>query len=86
MNKYFYPIYKMKLKPWIKYWVLKKGLNPIVLSDLIEGTSPITISDVYKGTSLQELAFKGQTIQDRIVKGDNYININEESYRVDLRW
>ena len=24
MNKYFYPIYKMKLKPWIKYWLLKK--------------------------------------------------------------
>lgn len=25
MNKYFYPIYKMKLKPWIKYWLLKKA-------------------------------------------------------------
>ena len=84
MNKYFYPIYKMKIKPWIKYWLLKKGLNPVVLSDLIEGTSPITIENVYEGTTLQELAFKGQTNQNRIVKGDNYININEENYRVDL--
>lgn len=82
--KFLYPIKKLNIKPWIKYWLLKKDLNPIVLSDLIEGTSPITIEKVYEGTTLQELAFKGQTIQDRIVKGDNYININEESFRVDL--
>lgn len=82
--KFLYPIKKLNIKPWIKYWLLKKGLNPIVLSDLIEGTSPITIENVYEGTTLQELAFKGQTIQDRIVKGDNYININNNSYRIDL--
>lgn len=95
MNKYFYPIYKMKLKPWIKYWLLKKGLNPIVLSDLIEGTSPITIEGVYKGTSLQELVFKGQTTQTgtptpeapvpvNVVKGNNTITINDTGYLVNL--
>lgn len=27
MNKYFYPIYKLKTTLWIKYWLLKKA-NP----------------------------------------------------------
>lgn len=82
--KFLYPIKKLNIKPWIKYWVLKKTSGSKVLSDLIEGTSPITIENVYEGTTLQELAFKGQTNQNRIVKGDNYININNGRYRVDL--
>ena len=95
MNKYFYPIYKMKLKPWIKYWLLKKTSDSKVLSDLIEGTSPITIEGVYKGTSLQELVFKGQTTQTgtptpeapvpvNVVKGNNTITINDTGYLVNL--
>ena len=92
----FYPTYKSKLKPWIKFWILKGNkIAPKVLSEVIEGTTPITIEGVYKGTSLQDLVFKGQTVQEgtpspeapipvQVVKEDNYININEESYRVDL--
>lgn len=85
----FYPTYKSKLKPWIKFWILKGNkIAPKVLSEVIEGTTPITIEGVYKGTSLQDLIFKGQTVQNgtpSVVKEDNYININGNSYRVDLR-
>lgn len=92
----FYPIYKSKLKPWIKFWILKGNkIAPKVLSEVIEGTTPITIEGVYKGTSLQDLIFKGQTVQNgtpspeapipvQVVKEDNIITINDGSYRVDL--
>lgn len=92
----FYPTYKSKLEPWIKFWILKGNkIQPKVLSEVIEGTSPITIENVYKGTSLQDLIFKGQTVQEgtpspetpipvQVVKENNTITINEDSFRVDL--
>lgn len=92
----FYPIYKSKLEPWIKWWILKGNkILPKVLSEVIEGTTPITIEGVYKGTSLQDLLFKGQTIQEgtpspeapipvQVVKEDNTITINEDSFIVNL--
>lgn len=95
--KDFYPIYKSKLEPWIKFWILKGNkIAPKVLSEVIEGTTPITIEGVYKGTSLQDLIFKGQTVQEgtpspeapipvQVVKEDNIITINEGSFRVDLK-
>lgn len=45
MNKYFYPIYKMKLKPWIKYWLIKKtSVKPVTGTyTLASGQSPLTI-------------------------------------------
>lgn len=84
----FYPIYKSKLEPWIKWWILKGNkIAPKILSEVIEGTTPITIEGVYKGTSLQELLFKGQTIQEgtptpsapidvKTVTGENNIRIS----------
>lgn len=46
MNKYFYPIYKMKLKPWIKYWLLKRSsVKPVTGTyTLASGQSPLTIT------------------------------------------
>ena len=38
-NKYFYPIYKLKIKSWIKYWLIKQTEFKGVLSDILEGTS-----------------------------------------------
>ena len=38
-NKYFYPIYKLKIKSWIKYWLIKQTEFKGVLSDILEGIS-----------------------------------------------
>lgn len=38
-NKHFYQIFKLKIKPWIKYWLIKQTEFKGVLSDILEGTS-----------------------------------------------
>lgn len=38
-NKYFYPIYKLKIKSWIKYWLIKQTEFKGVLSDILEDIS-----------------------------------------------
>ena len=93
----FYPIYRnKKLLPWVKYWLIKGNkVTPKVISDWIEGTTPITITGAYKGSTLNPLELEGNTSQTgtptpdnpipvQVVKGDNYININGNSYRVDF--
>lgn len=39
MNKYLYLIKKLKIKPWIKYWLIKQTEFKGVLSGILEGTS-----------------------------------------------
>ena len=93
----FYPIYKnKKLLPWIKWWILKGNkVMPKHLSEWINSASAITLTGVYKGSPLLYLNLKGNTSQTgtptpeapvpvNVVKYDNYININDESYRIDL--
>lgn len=36
-NKHFYQIFKLKIKPWIKYWLIKQTEFKGVLSDILEG-------------------------------------------------
>lgn len=38
-NKHFYQIFKLKIKPWIKYWLIKQTEFKGVLSDILEGIS-----------------------------------------------
>lgn len=92
----FYPIYKMKLKPWIKYWVLKKlndsGESTLKVVTISSGT--LTKVDKSKALSIKE--YYGNTIQDgtptpeapveiQTISGDNTFTINLNSYRVDLK-
>ena len=93
----FYPIYKnKKLLPWIKWWILKGNkVMPKHLSEWINSAEAITLTGVYKGSPLLNLNLNGNTSQTgtptpeapvpvNVVKYDNYININDESYRIDL--
>lgn len=38
-NKHFYQIFKLKIKPWMKYWLIKQTEFKGVLSDILEGIS-----------------------------------------------
>lgn len=96
MKNYLYPIYKSKFAPWIKWWILKGNkVMPKHLSEWINSAEAITLTGVYKGSPLLNLNLNGNTSQEgtptpeapvpvNVVKEDNYININGESYRVDL--
>lgn len=95
MNKYFYPIYKMKIKPWIKYWLLKK-LNESGESTLkVVTLSSGTLKKVDKSKSLSIKEYYGNTIQNgtptpeapveiQTISGDNTFTINNSSYKVEL--
>lgn len=93
----FYPIYKnKKLLPWIKWWLIKGNkVTPKHLSEWINSAEAITLTGVYKGSPLLYLNLNGNTSQTgtptpeapvpvNVVKEDNYININDNTYRVDL--
>lgn len=93
----FYPIYKnKKLLPWIKWWILKGNkVTPKHLSEWIDSAEAITLTGVYKGSPLLYLNLKGNTSQTgtpspeapvpvNVVKEDNYININDDTFRIDL--
>ena len=95
MNKYFYPIYKMKLKPWIKYWLLKKLNNSGESTLKVETISSGTLKKVDKSKSLSIKEYYGNTVQNgtptpetpieiQTITGDNTFTINSSSYRVDL--
>lgn len=44
MSRFLYPIRKLKVKPWIKYWLIKRTAG--VLSEVLENlTSPITLTN-----------------------------------------
>lgn len=95
MKNYLLPIYHSKLKPWIKWWLLKQlELRSKTLSDWIEGTTPITIKGAFKG-KIQNLELEGNTSQTgtptpeapipvQVVKQNNVIKVNTTEYPLDL--
>lgn len=93
----FYPIYRnKKLLPWIKWWLIKGNkVTPKHLSEWINSAEAITLTGVYKGSPLLNLNLNGNTSQTgtptpeapvpvNVVKGNNYININDDTFRIDL--
>ena len=95
MNKYFYPIYKMKLKPWIKWWILKRlggGQSSLKAVTLSSGT--LTKVDKSKALSIKE--YYGNTVQDgtptpespvevQTISGNITFTINGGDYKLDLK-
>lgn len=93
--KFLYPIKKLNIKPWIKYWLLKK-LNDSGESTLKAVTlSSGTLQKVDKSKSLSIKEYYGNTIQNgtptpeapveiKTISGDNTFTINSNSYRLDL--
>ena len=93
--KYFYPIYKMKLKPWIKWWILKRlggGQSSLKAVTLSSGT--LTKVDKSKALSIKE--YYGNTVQDgtptpespvevQTISGNITFTINGGDYKLDLK-
>ena len=94
MNKYFLPVYHSELKPWIKWWILKRlsgGESSLKAVTLSSGT--LTKVDKSKALSITE--YYGNTVQDgtptpespveiQTISGDNTFTINGVNYRLDL--
>lgn len=91
----FYPTYKSKLKPWIKFWILKKvnGAGESTLKAVTISSGTLTKVDKSKALSIKE--YYGNTVQNgtpspeepveiQTITGDNTFTINSNSYRVDL--
>lgn len=95
MNKYFLPIYHSQLKPWIKFWLLKrlKPSAPVTLKAVTISEGTLTKVDKSKALSIKE--YYGNTVQDgtptpdspipvQTISGDNTFTINSVNYRVDF--
>ena len=95
MNKYFLPIYHSKLKPWIKWWILKRlngGQSSLKAVTLSEGT----LTKVDKSKALRIKEYYGNTVQNgtptpespipvQTISGNITFNINSVNYNLDLK-
>ena len=93
--KFLYPIKKLNIKPWIKWWLIKK-LNGSGESTLkVVTISSGTLQKVDKSKALSIKEYYGNTVQNgtpspqalveiQTISGDNTFTINSNSYRVDL--
>lgn len=95
MNKYFLPIYHSELKPWIKWWILKRlsgGESTLKAVTLSSGT--LTKVDKTKALSIKE--YYGNTVQDgtptpeapveiKTISGDITFTINGGDYKLNLK-
>lgn len=72
-NKYFYPIFKLKAKSWIRYWLLKKTEFKGKLSEILTGFSfnlQNTLRQKFKIFEIQ-----GNSIQDGEPSPENEVPI-----------
>lgn len=95
MNKYFLPIYHSNLKPWIKWWILKRlngGQSSLKAVTLSEGT----LTKVDKSKALRIKEYYGNTVQNgtptpespipvQTISGNITFNINSVNYNLDLK-
>lgn len=95
MNKYFLPVYHSELKPWIKWWILKRlngGQSSLKAVTISSGT--LTKVDKSKALSIKE--YYGNTVQDgtptpespveiQTISGNITFNINSVNYSLDLK-
>lgn len=96
MSKYLYPIYKSKLKPWIKWWLLKRlsgGSSSLVAVTITSDIHYLRNVDTSKALSIKE--YYGNTVQDgtptpeapveiQTITGDNSFQFDNETYTLDL--
>lgn len=72
-NKYFYPIFKLKAKSWIRYWLLKKTEFKGKLSEILEGFSFTLNNTLAMKFNLFEIY--GNSIQDGTPSPENEVPI-----------
>ena len=84
MNKYLYPIKKLNIKSWIKYWLLKVKASEFAykVSEIFSGTF-ITINNTIRKEFIKFLLF-GNSIQDGEPTPDNEVPINSCGDNVNL--
>lgn len=95
MDKYFLPVYHSQLKPWIKWWILKRlngGQSSLKAVTISSGT--LTKVDKSKALSIKE--YYGNTVQNgtptpespveiQTISGHITFNINSVNYNLDLK-
>lgn len=77
MRKYLYIIRKLKIKPWLKYWLIKAGEIKGVLSEILTGTSFTLENSIERVFNKFDL--KGNTLQDGTPSPENPIEIQNVS-------
>ena len=72
-NKYFYPIFKLKAKSWIRYWLLKKTEFKGKLSEILEGFS-FNLQNTLR-QKFVKFEIEGNSIQDGEPSPENEVPI-----------
>lgn len=72
-NKYFYPIFKLKVKSWIRYWLLKKTEFKGKLSEILEGFS-FNLQNTLR-QKFVKFEIEGNSIQDGEPSPENEVPI-----------
>lgn len=94
MNKYFLPVYYSQLKPWIKWWILKRLNGESTLKAVTISSGTLTKVDKSKALSISE--YYGNAIQNgtptpetpveiQTISGDNTFTINSVNYNLNLK-
>ena len=73
MNKYLFPIKKLKTKSWIKYWLSKREFNSYVLSQILTGTELYLENSVQKKFKIFNII--GHSEQDGEPTPENPVDI-----------
>ena len=94
MNKYFLPVYHSQLKPWIKWWILKRlnggqsSLKAVTLSSgtltKVDKTKALSIKEYYGNTVQNGTPTPESPVEIKTISGDNTFTINGVDYRLDL--
>jgi hypothetical protein len=81
-NKYFYPIFKLKAKSWIRYWLLKKTEFKGKLSEILEGFS-FNLQNTLR-QKFVKFEILGNSIQDGEPSPENEVPIKSAGDNVNL--
>lgn len=82
MYKYIYPLIKWKIKPWLKYYIVKKGEG--TPSEIITTASPITIVNSLRKKFIKFIV-GGNSIQDGEPSPTNEIPIQNVTGNVEVK-
>lgn len=77
-NKYFYPIFKLKAKSWIRYWLLKKTEFKGKLSEILTGFSFNLQNTLRQKFKIFEIQGHSEQESTSIADGDEYDSPSSE--------
>ena len=95
MNKYFLPIYHSELKPWIKWWILKRlnggqsSLKAVTISSgtltKVDKTKALSIKEYYGNTVQNGTPSPDSPVEIQTITGNITFRINDVNYNLDLK-